>query len=83
MHDDAPLPSRPSMVSDQIGADLVADVEVTCPRCGQVTIERLYGPCSSCRVQLQETQGNEGSDIAAPEYEPSMNVTPNAVALKE
>lgn len=83
MSDQGALPARPSMVSDRIGADLVADIDLTCPRCNQAVTERLYGPCSTCRADLRASQGNEASDIEAPEYVPSMNVTPNAVALKD
>jgi hypothetical protein len=32
---------------------------------------------------LRATLGGEASDVAAEAYEPKMNVTPNAVALKE
>ncbi len=63
------------------------DLTLTCPRCQQDSSERFYGPCEACRAQLRETQRGtpseaEGDDVGA-EYEPKMNVTPNAVASKE
>jgi hypothetical protein len=44
---------------------------------------RFYGPCPSCRDELRATVAGEAQDIAAGAYEPKMNVTPNAVALKD
>jgi hypothetical protein len=59
------------------------DVEFTCPRC-QTTVEaRFYGPCESCRLHLRDTYRSEGRVVELAEYEPKMNVTPNAVALKD
>ena len=55
----------------------------TCPRCQATVAADYYGPCQSCREQLGASMVGEGGDIAAAEYEPKMNVTPNAVALKE
>ena len=42
---------------------------------------RFYGLCSGCRVELHAHFDREGRDLAVAEYEPKMNVTPNAVAL--
>jgi hypothetical protein len=53
----------------------------TCPRCQMMVAERLYGPCTSCRTELRARFLGEGREVA--EYVPKMNVTPNAVALKE
>jgi hypothetical protein len=44
---------------------------------------RFYGPCEWCREQLRATFRNEGRVVELAEYEPKMNVTPNAVALKD
>ncbi len=63
--------------------DPPADLLITCPRCGSETTERFYGPCRSCRTELRATLGKEATEQAAVEYEPKMNVTPNAVALKD
>ena len=59
------------------------DLELTCPRCKQPVTERFYGPCETCRAELRATIGNEASDVEAVEYEPKMNVVPNAIASKE
>ena len=66
-----------------LGADLTADVEFPCPRCGQTVHERVYGPCTTCREQLRATISGIARDISVEEYTPKMNVTPNAVASKE
>jgi hypothetical protein len=58
-------------------------VAVTCPRCGRQVDERFYGPCGSCRSELRATLGGASRDIEVAAYEPKMNVTPNAVALKD
>lgn len=55
----------------------------TCPRCGSEVSEPFYGPCASCRTELRTTLGGESRDVQVAAYEPKMNVTPNAVALKE
>ena len=44
---------------------------------------RYYGPCEGCRSALREALTGEARDAAAAEYEPKMNVTPNAVAIKD
>lgn len=53
-----------------------------CPRCGTRVSERLWGPCSSCREDLR-AMGGPGREVAAPAYVPKVNVTPNAVALRD
>ena len=63
--------------------DVTADIDLECPRCQATVTERFYGPCQACRDQLRAAQAGEQSDVAAAEYEPKMNVTPNAVASKE
>ncbi|MFW2381997.1 MAG: hypothetical protein ACN4GZ_09580 [Acidimicrobiales bacterium] len=61
-----------------------ADIEFECPRCRSVVTARLYGPCEACATELQATiVGVRDLNAAAPEFEPKMNVTPNAVALKD
>jgi len=57
--------------------------EVTCPRCRRVVEERFYGPCTSCRDELRASSEREGRVIDLAEYEPKMNVTPNAVATND
>jgi hypothetical protein len=63
-----------------------ADVETlsfTCPRCSEPVVEELYGPCTACRASLRASVGSDARDVEAEVYEPKMNVTPNAVALKD
>lgn len=74
--------SRPSPL---LTADLRAapPLALTCPRCGTEGHERFYGPCGPCRQALRAAQGGAARDVVAEAYEPKMNVTPNAVALKE
>lgn len=54
-----------------------------CPRCSAEVEQRFYGPCPTCVDQLRSSVVGERSSVVAPEYEPKMNVTPNAVALKD
>ena len=54
-----------------------------CPRCASPTSTRFYGPCPACVDQLRGSLGGDARDVAAPDYEPKMNVTPNAVATKD
>lgn len=58
-------------------------LDITCPRCGNPSAVRFYGPCDDCRTDLRAHQGTEQRAVEAAVYEPKMNVTPNAVALKE
>jgi len=55
----------------------------TCPRCGTTTAADFYGPCTSCCEQLRATMAGQTSELETADYEPKMNVTPNAVASKE
>ena len=54
-----------------------------CPRCQTAMSAQTYGPCPDCVVELKASQRTEGGDIEAAVYEPKVNVTPNAVALKD
>lgn len=55
-----------------------------CPRCASVVLgQEIYGPCEGCVAELRASYSGEGREVVAPEYEPKMNVTPNAVALKD
>ena len=56
---------------------------ISCPRCGASSEVRFYGPCDGCRDELRARLGNEARVVAATDFEPSMHVTPNAVALKD
>jgi hypothetical protein len=54
-----------------------------CPRCHKSHTGRFYGPCEDCRAELRATMSKEARNVEVAEYEPKMNVTPNAVALKD
>lgn len=58
-------------------------MEFACPRCAASVVEDFYGPCTGCRGQLRAAYANAGRTVEVAEYEPKMNVTPNAVALKD
>jgi hypothetical protein len=58
-------------------------VEFACPRCAQTVDVRFYGPCDSCRDDLRGKFVRVARVVEIAEYEPKMNVTPNAVALKD
>jgi hypothetical protein len=70
----------PAPVASSSAPELLA---FACPRCGTAVEERLYGPCADCRAELRATVAGEQRAVDAPAYEPKLNVTPNAVALKE
>lgn len=54
-----------------------------CPRCRTEVTEAYYGPCATCRAELRTAYAAEAREVAAVDYEPKMNVTPNAVATKD
>ena len=58
-------------------------LEFTCPRCSTSASETYYGPCRACRDELVAGVDGEARDVEVAAYEPKVNVTPNAVALKE
>lgn len=59
------------------------DLTFTCPRCGADAEDRWYGPCGDCRDALRRELAGEARAVDEAGYEPKMNVTPNAVALKD
>ena len=54
-----------------------------CPRCGRPVDDGLYGPCPACRDELRATYAGRARDVEVAAYEPKMNVTPNAVAMRD
>ena len=66
-----------------VGALASERMEFCCPRCNGDVVEDFYGPCGVCRTQLRDAFRSEGRVVVLAEYEPKMNVTPNAVALKD
>jgi predicted RNA-binding Zn-ribbon protein involved in translation (DUF1610 family) len=76
-------PTRGAFVWCDGRMDVAADLAVTCPRCGNEVHSRFYGPCESCRTQLRAAYAGLAREVEVAEYVPKMNVTPNAVALKD
>ena len=70
-------------MSDTLDDNISDTMSVTCPRCGATRDERFYGPCTPCRDELRMKYLGEGREVEVAEYVPKMNVTPNAVALKD
>ncbi len=58
-------------------------IEMECLRCRTVAPMRFYGLCVPCRDELRARFSADGRTIEVAEYQPKMNVTPNAVALKD
>jgi hypothetical protein len=54
-----------------------------CLRCGAEAMLRFAGPCPACAEELRRTLQGVARAAADGEYVPKMNVTPNAVALKD
>jgi hypothetical protein len=63
--------------------DVLDVIEMTCIRCREPAAMRFYGMCSRCTDELHAKYDISGREIAAEEYTPKVNVTPNAVALKD
>ena len=61
----------------------LAPLDFDCLRCGRIEPMRFRGLCAGCRDELRTTFVREAREIEVVEYEPKMNVTPNAVALKD
>lgn len=73
----------PSSVVGMERVDLELE-SLTCPRCGALVNERLYGPCASCRGELgAKLHRLDAGPVEVGAYVPKMNVTPNQVATKE
>lgn len=66
----------------EAGLDLTP-LDFDCLRCGETSPMRFRGLCARCRAELHERFRRDAREIEVAEYEPKMNVTPNAVALKD
>ena len=58
-------------------------IDLDCLRCGKTAPMRFRGLCTDCRTHLREHVRRDAREIDVAAYEPKMNVTPNAVALKD
>lgn len=61
----------------------LSPIEMDCIRCRGRAAMRFYGLCDGCRDELRAKYSGERREVEAAAYEPKMNVTPNAVALKD
>jgi hypothetical protein len=61
----------------------LSPVEMDCVRCGATALMRFRGLCPGCRDELDAKFARDGREVEVEEYVPKMNVTPNAVALKD
>ena len=66
----------------RVDDDAYAPVAMPCLRCGAETMMRFAGPCPACVAELRASMQSEAREVDAA-YDPKMNVTPNAVALKD
>jgi hypothetical protein len=66
-----------------VSDDVPAILEFDCPRCRREVSAAYYGPCETCLAELRVRYQAERTEVAQVDYEPKMNVTPNAVALKD
>ncbi len=55
----------------------------TCLRCGQPATLRFAGTCPECTSALHAKFPGTARAVEVEAYTPKMNVTPNAVALKD
>ena len=58
-------------------------IDTTCMRCGQPAQLRFAGPCPDCVAALTVRFPGVARQVEAEEYTPKVNVTANAVALKD
>ena len=61
----------------------LSPVEMECMRCRRPEPMRFYGVCMPCREELRHKFDREEKVVEMSEYVPKMNVTPNAVAVKD
>ena len=67
----------------QVDEDAFPPVAMPCVRCGAEALMRFAGPCEKCVGELRAKYPAVARDVDGAAYEPKMNVTPNAVALKD
>lgn len=76
-------PSSSDLTAPDPAAIDLAPVTMECLRCHTPALMRFYGMCVPCRDELRAKYSVERRTIDVPEYTPKMNVTPNAVAVKD
>jgi len=67
----------------QVDDDAFPPIAMACVRCGKESMMRFAGACPRCVADLREKYPAVARDVDGTAYEPKMNVTPNAVALKD
>jgi hypothetical protein len=65
-----------------VDPDLFPTEPMTCMRCGAEAMMRFAGPCEGCTAELRAKFRGEARVVDS-EYVPKVNVTANAVALKD
>jgi hypothetical protein len=73
---------RPALYRARPVEDL-EPLDTTCMRCGRPARLRFAGPCPECVTELSARFPGLARRVDAEEYAPKLNVTPNAVALKD
>ncbi len=58
-------------------------IEMACMRCGKPAPMRFAGPCGACVAELAVRFPGVARQVETEEYVPKVNVTANAVALKD
>jgi hypothetical protein len=76
-------PTPPPATGASLADPAAERLSITCPRCHEAVLVRFYGPCDPCRATMRVEIGSAAHDVEVAGYEPKMNVTPNAVALKD
>ena len=77
------MPPMGMGVLDVIEPDDYPPLSFECPRCQATIDQRFAGPCETCLAELRAKFAATARDVEKTEYVPKMNVTPNAVALKD
>jgi hypothetical protein len=67
-------------VMDQLD---LSPIDSECLRCHTTEAMRVPGLCTGCREELAVKFAADVKNIEVARYEPTMHVTPNAVALKD
>lgn len=75
------------MIGDPEGSTVEAvdlsPIESECLRCHRREAMRVPGLCVGCRDELAERFAPQAREVEVAPYEPTMHITPNAVALKD